>query len=170
MRVTTSDNPPVVIDGFERLQGVVDKIRKAPVIKSVSRKEDVGYVMYNGHSIQVWDQNRLETQIPRVLDNMRRYSWNGEIYRKGKFEKKFANCLNFLLAWLESIRPPADHSNFLLVLLGIQSPVSQNVAQVGIVASQVRSAIRWVYLIMRRYELEFSEGDFVCVERMINSF
>jgi hypothetical protein len=167
--VTTSDG--VAINSFEQFQAVVEKAQELKDIKKAAQREKSDCVTYNGHSIQVRHRNALEAQIPCVLDDMRTCSWNGEIYHEGKFEKKFANYLNFLLAWLKSIR--LSTLDFLLVWLrSIWSAASQDTdtIRVSITASQIRNVVNWVYLMMRRYESEFSEDDFVCVERMIDSF
>jgi hypothetical protein len=156
MRIQTSDN--VVVDGFDKIQLVVNKICSIAVVQNAAKKEDNNQITYNGHSIQVSNTNELAAQIPYVLDDMRLCSWEGKIFSKSSsevFEEKFTKCLNFLLTWLKSIQEQQGQASV---------PV-----QVGIAALQMQSAIEWMQPIMKEYRSGFSENDFVCVEKMIDS-
>jgi hypothetical protein len=151
MRVTTSDGKGV--GDFERLQRVVEKTRTISAIKRVAKTEKDGEITYNGHSIRTGDQPTLVAQIPNVLDDMRLYSWNGEIYEEGKaiFQSKFAKCLNLLLTWLGNIHADGDAA-----------------AQVGITAFEMQSVIEWIRVITKECESKYSEDDVVCIENMIS--
>jgi hypothetical protein len=155
MRVTTSDQHPVVLDHFEELKKVANKIRKSPVN---TRKGD-NRIIYNGNDIDIQVKRgnalgiirgALEPHIPNVLGDMKLCSRNGEVYLRGSnlFQEEFVGYLNFLLVWLTSF----GSSN----------------ANTSLVASQVRDVIEWIKLVMDRHRSQYSEGDFVCVEDAIN--
>jgi hypothetical protein len=162
MPIRTSDG--ITINDFAQFRTVAIKVQKSKDIERVAKKENRGQITYNGQSIGIrlvrghrtWTdiRNDLGTQIPNVLDSMRTYSLKGEVYcerdRGTVFREKFAGCLNFLLTWAKSVQGRGN----------VEIPVN-------VTLLQVRSIIKWTHLVMKEYESEFSEDDFVCVEGMI---
>jgi hypothetical protein len=151
MKVVTSDNK--TLDVLEGLQAVAKKTREIPAIKRIAEEEKGGKITYNGRSIGINDGTALAGQIPSVLNDMRLHSWNGEVYASGGnvFQGEFAKCLNFLLAWLNSIPVEGDATRM-----------------VGITAFEAQSVLEWIKVATKECELQYSERDVACVESMVN--
>jgi hypothetical protein len=152
MQVQTSDN--VVLDNFENLQAIVKKIQKTPILQSVASKEQDSRVTYNGHSIQINNANAysvLRDQISDVLDDMNLCSCQGKIYSgdQNVFQDNFAQCLNFLLTWLGSMRL-----------------IANTAFQAGVTAMIMKNALEWLESVMEHVGIR-SDADLVCVDDMI---
>lgn len=151
MKITTSDN--IEFSEFEKFQEVVNKAREIPAIRNVNRQENSNQITYNGHTIKFANQNELANQIPDVLHTMLLCNWRGEVYSEDfpeVFHEKFAECLNFLLAWLK-------------IIVACTEDIT-----VKITALDMQSVIEYVKLIMKEYESKYSDEDFVTVENMID--
>ncbi|MDR2778862.1 MAG: hypothetical protein LBB16_01060 [Puniceicoccales bacterium] len=100
-RIRTSDG--VVINDFEKIQQIAERIQSAAVIKRVSEQESHGKVSYNSRIIRVDNHNTLTGQISKVLKDMYMCICKEEVYsgNNAVFREKFARYLNFLLVWLE---------------------------------------------------------------------
>ncbi|MDR2432292.1 MAG: hypothetical protein LBD34_00885 [Puniceicoccales bacterium] len=143
MQVTTSDGK--TFGDFEKVQEVAKKLRDTEIVKKSVARQDSSSVMYNGSRISVDDQAALSAQIPSVLNTMRVQSRDGEVYSKSPgFEKEFVECLNFLLAWLGSIKSSA-----------------------GVNALLMRNALDWL---MSTMEVSSADADLESIKSIIRNF
>jgi hypothetical protein len=142
-RIRTSDNPPVTVNHFERVQGIVNKIRETPVIKGVLREEPPGEVRYNGHSIAIDDRNAMAAQIPNVLGDMDRNFYQGKVYagRPKVYTRSFAKYINFLLTWFQCL-------------------VSyRGMIDVHVTASQMKSGLKWLSSVQEHLHVDMSDDS-----------
>jgi hypothetical protein len=149
MKITTSDGK--TLNNFENLQNVARKIQNTAVMQGVAKLEDDGKVSYDGHSVAVTDSGGLTAQIPALLGTMRLCNWTGKIHSgSGTFDKKFAECLNFLLAWLCSIGPQLGKEEVL----------------VNIKARVLEDALEWLVPTMKDLDI-YSKKSGNCVKQLI---
>jgi hypothetical protein len=153
MKIRTSDG--TILDNFENLQSIVEKIQKTEIIQKVARKEANDTVTYGKHKIGIGDTKKLTAQISNLLKEMSLCQWKGKLYcgNDDIFFSDFARHLNFLLVWLCSIGKRQNRAGTVSVTIG---------------ASEMKKALKWLIPIMKRVKVNASE-DVACVQNLINS-
>jgi hypothetical protein len=148
MNVTVSEK---MFNSFENLQKVVKKLKEIPAIQKIVSEEQDGRATYDGHSVGISNCKNFAEHIPNVVDDMKLCSFRGEIYSadEAMFQHKFAQDLNFLLAWLGSIQ--------LIV---------NAVVNVGVTTLVMGSALERLIPVIKHVDT-CSSKDLDCVEDMI---
>jgi hypothetical protein len=139
------------LDDFEKVQAVVEKVRRTPIVQSITSKEKDGQVTYNGHVVRANDVDTLRNFVSDVVDDMSLLNFTGKVYSgdQAVFQDDFAKCLNFLLTWFASMQPVANVT-----------------FHVGVTALVVKCALELLESVMERVGIR-SDEDLICIENVI---
>jgi hypothetical protein len=114
-------------------------------MKSISKQEKEGEVVYRNRSIKVVEYNSLAGIIPSVIDDMRLCRHKGQVDSRDKvFQAEFVSLLNIILSWIINIPAQA------LILVS---------------ALTLKHALKWLPLVMDRLDMH-SDADLTYIENI----